>query len=178
MSTAQTLLSAEEFAVFPERDRRLTLVRGQIIASEFLGLSGGVSAARLGARLHAWADACGAGLVALRSGFILTRQPDTVLGPTVSFVRADRVPSSGVPDTFWEQAPDLAVEVVSPSETANEVREKVQDYLAAGTALAIVIYPKTRELVAHTPDDLARSYHTDDTFAAPDVLPGFAFPSW
>lgn len=48
--------------------------------------------------------------------------------------------------------PDVAVEVVSPNETAEDVREKVRDYLTAGTPLVWVIYPRTQEVVAHTPD--------------------------
>ena len=62
----------------------------------------------------------------------------------------------------------------SPTETATEVRDKVADFLAAGTPLVLVAYPARREIVAHTPDDLARTYHADDIFTAPDVLPGFA----
>jgi Uma2 family endonuclease len=134
----------------------------------------GVVAIRFGVRLDLWATEGERGIVGVESGFILDRDPDIVRGPDVYFVRADRMPPEGLPDAFWELAPDLAVEVVSPSETANDVREKVQDYLDAGTALVVVIYPKTRELVAHTPDGLARTYRGDETFTAPDVLPGFS----
>lgn len=134
----------------------------------------GIVAIRFGVRLDRWATETGSGIVGVESGFILDRDPDTVRGPDVYFVRADRVPPEGAPDTFRDLAPDLAVEVVSPSETANEVREKVQDYLAAGTPLVVAIYPKTRELVAHTPDGLARTYRADEIFTAPAILPGFA----
>jgi Uma2 family endonuclease len=70
-------------------------------------------------------------------------------------------------------APDLAVEIVSPSETADEVRAKVRDYLAAGTPLVWTIYPRTREVVVHTADGLARAYSDSDVIEHPDVLPGF-----
>ena len=73
-----------------------------------------------------------------------------------------------------ELAPDFAVEVISPSETAEEVQEKVRDYLAAGTALVVLAYPRTRLLVAHAPDGSARTYREDETFTAPTVLPGFS----
>lgn len=102
--------------------------------------------------------------------------PDLVRAPDVSFVRKERLPADGTPKAYWELAPDLAVEIVSPTETATEVRDKVADYLAVGTALVLVVYPARREIVAHTPDDLARTYHVADTFSAPDVLPGFVRP--
>src|SRR5208283_3333550 len=62
-------------------------------------------------------------------GFILARKPDTVLAPDVTFLRADRL-RAGVPaEGFYEGAPDLAVEVVSPSDRASKVEKKVQDWL-------------------------------------------------
>ncbi len=100
--------------------------------------------------------------------------PTQLRGPDVSYVRADRIPPGGVPDAFWPIPPDLAVEIVSPSETANEVREKVRDFLAADTPLVWVVYPRTKEVVVHTADDLARTYSEDDMIEYPDVLPGFS----
>lgn len=60
----------------------------------------------------------------------MRRSPDTGRGPDVSYVQADRIPAGGTPEDFWEIPPDLAVEVVSPSESAEEVRE-------AGTRLPV-----------------------------------------
>jgi Uma2 family endonuclease len=94
-------------------------------------------------------------------------------GPDVSYVRPERIPETGVPEGFWALAPDLAVEIVSPSETADEVREKARDYLAAGTSQVWTIYPRTREVVVHTSDGLSRTYDEDATLSFPDFLPGF-----
>ena len=110
----------------------------------------------------------------VEAGYILARDPDTVRGPDVSYVQAKRIPPSGVPEGFWDLAPDLAVEVVSSSETAEEVREKVRDFLRAGTPLVWTIYPRAREVIVHTPDGIARTYTTHDTLAFSDLLPGFA----
>jgi Uma2 family endonuclease len=169
-----SLLSAEEFALLPEVGRHLALVRGQVVEEPLPGVRQGIVAAKIGIRIDRWSEAQRSGVIALRTGFILARNPDTVRGPDVCFVRAERLPPGELPDTFLDFAPDVAVEVISPSETANEVREKVQDYLAAGTALVLVLYPKTRELIAHTPDGLARTYRDDEVFTAPEVLPGFS----
>ncbi|HYO49120.1 MAG TPA: Uma2 family endonuclease, partial [Chloroflexia bacterium] len=59
-------------------------------------------------------------------------------------------------------------------ETADEVREKVRDFLAAGKPLVWTVYPRTGEVIVHTADGLARTYSADDLLEHPDVLPGFS----
>lgn len=126
--------------------------------------------------LRTWAKSGEHGHVGVEAGFKLSRNPDTVRAADVAYVRAEHMPSSGVPRNFWNIAPDLAVEVVSPGETADEVRGKVCDYLQAGTPLVWVIYPRSREVVVHTPDGLARAYSGDDRLEDAAVLPGFSCP--
>jgi Uma2 family endonuclease len=113
------------------------------------------------------------GCVGVESGFILGRNPDTVRSPDVFYVRAERIPTTGIPEGFWEVPPDLAVEVVSPSESAADVRDKVRDYLSAGTQLVWIIYPRSREVMVHTPDGLAKTYSEGDELAGFEVLPNF-----
>ncbi len=74
-------------------------------------------------------------------------------------------------------APDLALEVVSPSETADEVRDKVHDYLQAGTPLVWVVYPRSKEVVVHTPDGLARTVSGDDRLEDWPYCPASPAPS-
>jgi len=124
--------------------------------------------------LRLWAKNGPHGCSGVESGFVLAQSPDTVRGPDVFYIRSDRIPPTGIPEGFWTIHPDLAVEVVSPNETAEDEREKVRDYLAAGTPLVWVIYPRTQEVVAHTPDGLARTYARDGILDAPLVLPGFS----
>lgn len=170
------LLTAEEFWLLPGSEKRRVLVRGEVVETMPPGGRHGAIALRLGARLEVWARGGPGGYVGVESGFVLRRNPDTVRGPDISYVRAERIPSTGIPEAFWEIAPDLAVEVMSPSESAEEVREKVRDYLAASTPLVWVVYPRTREVVVHTPDGLARTYGSSDTLERFDVLPGFTHP--
>jgi Uma2 family endonuclease len=174
-SVAQRLLTVEEFWRLPENGTRRELVRGEVVETMPPGGVHGAIAAALVSVLRAWAGALG-GYVGVEAGFVLARNPDTVRGADVSYVRADRIPPDGVPEAFWPMAPDLAVEIVSPSETADEVRAKVRDYLAAGTPLVWTIYPRTREVVVHTADGLARAYSDSDVIEHPDVLPGFTCP--
>jgi Uma2 family endonuclease len=90
----------------------------------------------------------------------------------VFYVQAEHIPSTGIPDTFWEIAPDVAVEVVLPNESAEEMRDKVRDYLAAGTLLVWVIYPHSQEVIVHTPDGMARTYGATAVLENFDILPG------
>jgi Uma2 family endonuclease len=167
------LLTAEELWCLPDNGKRLALVRGEVIETMPPGGQHGVIASELVTRLRLWARSGPGGCVGVESGFILARDPDTVRGPDVFYVGAAHLPPGGIPESYWEIAPDVAVEIVSPSESAADVREKVRDYLAAGTALVWVIYPRTQEVIAHTPDGLARTYSRHDVLAHFEILPEF-----
>jgi Uma2 family endonuclease len=167
------VLTAEELWRLPDNGKRRALVRGEVIETMPPGGQHGMIALALGSHLERWARSGPGGCVGVESGFILARHPDTVRGPDVFYVRAERLPPGGIPESYWEIAPDVAVEIVSPSESAADVREKVRDYLAAGTALVWVIYPRTQEVIAHTPDGLARTFSRHDVLAHFEILPEF-----
>jgi Uma2 family endonuclease len=172
-SVTQQLLTAHDLRLLPETGIRRELVRGEVVEDMPPGGRHGAIAALLAMLLQLWIKQTIRGYVGVESGFVLAQDPDTVRAPDVSYVRADRIPPDGIPDSYWELAPDLAVEIVSPHETADEVRAKVRDFLAAGTPLVWVIYPRSQEVIAHTPDGLARTYQAEDVLEHPAVLPGF-----
>ncbi len=173
-SVAQHLVTAQEFWLSPATSTDHELVRGEVIEAMPPGGHHGAIAVAVAMLLRLWAQRSGGGYVGVEAGFVLAQDPDTVRGPDVSYVRADRIPATGVPEGFWTISPDLAIEIVSPSETADDVREKVRDFLEAGTPLVWTIYPRRSEVVVHTSDGLARTYAGEDVLAAPDVLPGFS----
>ncbi|MBC8078071.1 MAG: Uma2 family endonuclease [Chloroflexales bacterium] len=173
-ATATQLLTAEEFLLLPENGMRRALVRGEVEETMPPGGRHGNVALKLGGRIQAWVEAGAGGCAGVESGFILARNPDIVRGPDVFYVRAERIPTEGIPEAFWTIAPDLAVEIVSPSETAEDVRAKVREYLDAGTQLVWEVYPRTREVVAYAADGSARAFGPADTLQAPELLPGFA----
>lgn len=175
-STATRLVTAEEFWLLSATGQRLALVRGEVVEAMPAGGEHSVIVLALGSLLLRWARATGAGVVGTEAGFILDRDPDIVRGPDLYFVRAERLPAGRAPVRFFDFAPDLAVEVISPSETAEDVLEKVRDYPAGATLLVVLVYPRTRTVVAHAPDGSTRSYRDGEEFAAPDVLPGFSCP--
>jgi Uma2 family endonuclease len=108
--------------------------------------------------------------------------PDTlfVLGPNikrapdVSFLRAERVKQID-PNTDIPGAPDIAVEVLSPSDTVSAMRRKIRQYFAAGAQCVWVVYPETREVEvwreAAKPQIVLQE---TDLLDAPDLLPGFS----
>jgi Uma2 family endonuclease len=167
-------MTAVEFWRLPETGKHSELVRGEVIESMPPGGQHGAIAGIVYMLLRLWASQGAGGYVAVEAGYILARNPDTVRGPDVSYVRPERIPATGIPEAFWEIAPDLAVEVVSLHQTADEMREKVRDYLTAGTSLVLTIYPRTREVIAHTPDGLARTFGPEAMLAFLELLPGFS----
>lgn len=77
---------------------------------------------------------------------------------------------------FFEGAPDLAVEVLSPSALASEVRTKVREYLAAGARLVWIVDPESRTASVHRPDGTGRELGEDGTLDGEDLLPGPRIP--
>jgi Uma2 family endonuclease len=173
MEAVAQKLTAEEFWLLPDNGMRRALVRGEVIETLPPGASHGGIAGEMVGRLRAWAKSGPGGWAGVESGFILTHGPDTVRGPDVSYVRRERIPPEGVPEKFWDLAPDLAVEVISPSETAMDVREKLREYFDAGTPMVWFVYPRQREVVVHTPDGVSRTYGGQSVLEVPDLLPGF-----
>ena len=129
---------------------------------------------RLAVFLSVHVDANHLGRVfAAETGFRLSRSPDTVRGVDVAFVRADRIPPGGPPAGFFEGPPDLAVEVVSPGDTLQEVEDKVDDYLAAGARMVWVVNPRRRTVTVHRPGANPVVLRETDTLDGQDVVPGF-----
>ena len=108
-------------------------------------------------------------------GFILEIDPDHVRAPDVAFVRRERTDALGRPPGYWPEAPDLAIEVISPTDRYTEVNEKVADYLAAGTRMVVVVNPRNRTVNVHTPDG-AITLTISDTLDGGDVVPGWQMP--
>jgi Uma2 family endonuclease len=108
------------------------------------------------------------------SGFRLETGPDTVRAPDAAFIARERLPVGGLPERYWPAAPDLAVEVVSPGDTYNEVHEKALDWLAFGARLVWVVAPRRRTVTVYrAPDDIV-VLDADATLEGGDVVPGWS----
>lgn len=90
--------------------------------------------------------------------------------PDVAYVRDENVkPTKG----YIYAVPDLAIEVISPTERPAQIRQKLREYLEYGVKQVWQVYPDNQEIVVHFPDGTARTYHAGDVLPGGDLLPGF-----
>ncbi len=110
------------------------------------------------------------------STFVISEVPKRIRCPDVAFVRADRLPALFRMDGFIRLAPDLAGEVLSPSEPKKNVERKIAHYLEAGVRLVWRIDPRPRDVTVYTPDGAVVRLLESDVLDGGDVLPGFTLP--
>ncbi len=167
-------MTAEQFLEYPLPDAKGELVRGELRVTPPAGGPHGRAATRLLLRLGVHVERDGLGYAfADGIGYELLTLPHTVRVPDLSFVRADRLPPDGIGPGLLKLAPDLAVEVLSPSERASELEEKIEDYLAAGTSMIWVVDPVRRTVRVVTADAPERRLHEGDALDGGDIIPGF-----
>lgn len=166
------VLTEREFAELPDEDRYVhELVAGRLVREPRPGFRHGRLSSKLTRILEGFVEANGLGAIVVEAGFRLADDPLTIRGPDVAFVRAPRIPAEPVTG-FFPGAPDLAIEIVSPSNRAADIQTKVREYLDAGTRLVWVVYPETRTVAVHESRDAARFLEVDDVLTADDLLPG------
>ncbi len=116
------------------------------------------------------------GIVAVEGLFQLRAFPRLQLRPDVAFISKERCRQHRIRRTSaWDVVPDLAVEIVSSTNLADEIDAKLVDYFAAGVRQVWVIYPETRRLYVHDSLQTARGHSASDVIDAAPVLPGFTF---
>jgi Uma2 family endonuclease len=166
-----TSLGVEEFETLPPYgDYKLELSAATLIREPPPGAEHGWINTALAHRLQAHVESSGAGVALTNAGFVLSHDPPIVRSPDVAWVAAHH----GRPDArAWRGAPDLAVEIVSPSDRYSDVQEKVGQYLAAGVRLVWVVDPATRQVTAHGSPDEIRLVRNDGVLEGGEVLPGF-----
>lgn len=167
-------LSLEEFRGLPEDDAfRVELSRGRLVREPRPGAAHGWLVGRIVMLLGVHVHRRELGIVVSETGFLLERDPPTVRGPDAAFISAERLGAGEIPTGFWPVAPELAVEVLSPANTAEEIQEKVLQFLEAGTRTVWVVHPEARSVTVWTPPAEARVVDEDGTLDAGDVVPGF-----
>jgi Uma2 family endonuclease len=107
------------------------------------------------------------------TGFVLARDPDTVRGPDVAFVCRARVERLAHPEQAFPGAPDLAIEILSPSNTPSNVHAKVADYLSAGSPLVWVLDPGHQRVRIYRTLLAPRTVDGDEELDGEDIVPGF-----
>lgn len=174
MATSSQIVTAEELFRMPSGAHRYELVRGELhIMSPAGGKHGSVSM-RLGSRLATYVEqrrlgeTCGS-----ETGFLLERDPDTVLAPDFAFIDQSRIPASGVPDAFWRIPPDFAVDVMSPSDSLAKAETKVAAWLSYGAREIWLVDPKKRTVSIYRPAESPRVLTEHDSLTI-DLIPGFS----
>lgn len=175
MATTTSLMTAAELlAMSDDRSRLYELVKGELITMPPAGGEHGAIGIRTAVRIGVLVEQNDLGVIFNSdTGFIIESDPDTVRAPDVSFLRKENIPPGGIPKGFIPGAPDLAVEVISPSDSYTEVAEKVAQLLEAGTQLVVLIDSRTRTVALHHQSGAIERLTDTDTLTFGDVLPGF-----
>ncbi len=167
-------MRAEHLEVMPDTGYRHELQTGLLLSEPLPGFRHGHIASTIASLLRDHARRSGlAVLVVVETGFILSRAPDTVRGPDVAVVTRERAERAGDLRRLFPGAPDLAVEVLSPSNSPAEIHAKVADYLAAGTRLVWVVDPETKTVAVYRDLLTPRTLEAIDTLAGEEILPDF-----
>jgi Uma2 family endonuclease len=174
MSVETKLMTADELLAMPDDGSRVyELVRGELVSMSPAGADHGDISVIITASLSHFVRKRRLGKVySSDTGFVLGRNPDTVRQPDVSFVSAARVVKT---EKYVPVPPDLVVEVISPNDSYSSVETKVEEYLAAGSQMVIVINPRNQTATATTRGGITK-LSIDDTITGGDVVPGWSIP--
>lgn len=184
VTTPAALMTADELLAYSAPDQRVELVRGRLLVCEPPGIRHGEIEASVVVALRMYltrdrdergAERTRGRLVCGDAGFWLSHDPDTVRAPDAAYISRERC-DGALPDGYAEFAPDLVVEVRSPSDRPGAVLAKVGDWLEAGTRVVWVIDPRTRQVAIYRDDGACALLEGDDVLREEVLLPGFALP--
>ena len=178
MTTTQTkLLTADDLLRLYSQGVRGELIRGVLCETMPTGQEHGEIVVHLSAAILQFVKSRGLGrVVASDSGVWLGRDPDTVREPDVAYFSTERMPPGVRVTGYSETAPDLVVEIASPSDSRSQIHDKARMWLSHGVRLVWVVHPDTRTVDVHLADRDAGTLGEDDALDGMDVLPGFTCP--
>lgn len=170
VETPDRTYTPEDLLALPDDGKTYELVGGRLVEKQMGGFSDWVSG-RVLRLLGDLGEDRGLGFVISETGYQCFSDPRMVRKPDVSFIRRGRLTGERIPDGHIPVPPDLAVEVVSPNDTAYEVETKVQEYLEAGVPLVWVVYPNTRGIHVYRRDGAPDRLGELDDLTAPELIP-------
>jgi len=168
-------LTVDDLYAMPDDGVRYELQAGLLVSEPLPGFRHGRVMLEVAAILREHVKRHRLGVVLVGdSGFVLAREPDTVRGPDVAFISKERFAESGDTVRAFAGAPDLAVEVLSPSNTRGSLHGKVADYLAAGTRRVWLVDAESRTVTVYATLLWPRVLREQDLLDGEDVIPGFS----
>ncbi len=170
-------ITADQLLEMYGKGMRGELIRGVFCPTMAAGMKHGEIVMKLGRRLGNVIEAENAGrITGSDSGIKIESDPDTVREPDIAYFSRERLPLDTDVPGYAEVAPDLVVEVVSPSDSVREIAGKANMWLNAGVQLVWVIWPETQMVEIYRPGQPVVTLAENDTLTAEDVLPQFSVP--
>jgi Uma2 family endonuclease len=174
MATTTNLLSWEAFEQLPDDGMHHELIEGELITLPPPKSGHSNVAMQILQALFAIQERAGCRAFA-EAGYKLSDDPPTWIQPDVSLIRKERVQATD-PEGYFLGAPELAVEVVSPSESAADVDRKVDLMLAHGSKAVWVAFPRTRKVQVYLADGTSYSRGISGKLSLPELAPGWELP--
>jgi Uma2 family endonuclease len=176
MGKAATTRAQPNYEKPPRRVGKLyEVVDGKFVEPKPMGALETWIAWRLSGALSSFLDGKRLGTVGAEMLFLLQETPRLERRPDVAFVSNERWDIDRPPErSAWNVIPDLAVEVVSPSNSATEIFKKVTDYFQAGVKRVWVIYPDERSIQDYASLDEIRIVRGEASLEGGEILPGFS----
>lgn len=177
LRTRRTLMTADELYALdewtPTGDKKYELIAGRLVVSEPPGYQHGLVQVKLATLLANYVLQHRLGTLVAESGAWLTRDPDTVVGSDLSFIRAERLADIVDEARYIPFAPDLAVEIRSPGDRKGREATRVARLLSAGVRLVWHVEPRKRRATIHAPGADPEPVGEDGFLDGRDVVPGF-----
>ncbi len=166
--------TAEQLAKMPQDGNRYELVEGVLcMMSPAGGRHGRIAGNVFRLLANQVVDNKLGATFAAETGFLIATHPDTVRAPDAAFVRQDKMEQLDDDSGFLPFAPDLAVEVVSPSDTFADVEKKAFSWLDAGTRLVLIVEPESETVHTYRSRTSIRVLKIGELINASDVVQGW-----
>lgn len=177
MTTIETSMTAEEYLELPDNGCPTELVRGAIVRMNIPNFRHGKLCTAVSSPLWQYAKLHQLGHVLSNySGVITERNPDTVRGPDVSFYSYSRIPKGADPAGYANVAPEIAIEVRSPTDRWAKVLAKVSEYLSAGVEVVYVVDAQSQSVLVYRDDQPGTPIGKDAEWIFPPPLDGLRIP--
>jgi Uma2 family endonuclease len=170
------IITAEQYRTMPppEDGSKIELVRGELETMCRPGFRHGLRQGRVFSVLDNYGRTHRHGRAVVETGIVTDRGPDTVRGPDVSYWSAERLPLDQEPQGYPDVAPDLAVEVLSPSNRPARILDKMREYFERGVRMVWVVDSEDRTVTIYRLPDEGCVLHEPATLQVEDILPGFS----